>query len=125
MFVQGNELEGNTIHAFRRGKDGALSAAGRYATGGKGGDQVDAPTDSLASQGSLVYDDASGLLLAVNAGSGTVTSFRVDGQRLTHRQVVDSGGYFPSSIAVYGNLAYVMNAGGSGSVQASGSPPRD
>ncbi|WP_328878760.1 lactonase family protein [Streptomyces sp. NBC_00299] len=117
VFVQGNELDGNTIHAFRRGKDGALSAAGRYATGGKGGDQVDAPTDSLASQGSLVYDDASGLLLAVNAGSGTVTSFRVDGQRLTHRQVVDSGGYFPSSIAVYGNLAYVMNAGGSGSVQ--------
>lgn len=59
-------------------RDGRLSSAGTYATGGKGGDQVDAPTDSLASQGSLVYDDRSGLLLAVNAGSGTVTSFRVE-----------------------------------------------
>ncbi|MFG2953645.1 lactonase family protein [Streptomyces sp. NPDC048291] len=117
VFVQGDELAGNTIHAFRRGEDGTLSAAGSYATGGKGGDQVDAPTDSLASQGSLVYDNRSGRLLAVNAGSGTVTSFRVEGQRLTDRQVVGSGGDFPSSIAVSGTLAYVMNAGGAGSVQ--------
>ncbi|WP_237277057.1 lactonase family protein [Streptomyces caniscabiei] len=117
VFVQGNELPGNTIHAFERGDDGKLTAAGRYATGGKGGDQVDAPTDSLASQGSLVYDDASGLLLAVNAGSGTVTSFRVQGQKLTDRLVVDSGGDFPASVAVHGSVAYVMNAGGEGSVQ--------
>ncbi|MEU9788754.1 hypothetical protein AB0H92_48750, partial [Streptomyces phaeochromogenes] len=82
VFVQGNELDGNTIHVFARGDDGRLSPSGTYATGGQGGDQVDAPTDSLASQGSLVYDDASGMLLAVNAGSGTVTSFRVDGQEL-------------------------------------------
>ncbi|MFI1358073.1 lactonase family protein [Streptomyces sp. NPDC020898] len=117
VFVQGNELAGNTIHVFERGDDGALSAAGRYATGGKGGDQVDAPTDSLASQGSLVYDDRSGLLLAVNAGSGTVTSFRVQGRKLTSRQVVSSGGDFPASVTVSGTLAYVMNAGGKGSVR--------
>ncbi|MFE5140412.1 lactonase family protein [Streptomyces fagopyri] len=117
VFVQGDELDGNTIHVFERGRGGRLTAAGRYATGGRGGDQVDAPTDSLASQGSLVYDDRSGRLLAVNAGSGTVTSFRVRGQKLTDRQVVRSGGDFPSSIAVSGRLAYVMNAGGAGSVQ--------
>ncbi|MEV8542153.1 beta-propeller fold lactonase family protein [Streptomyces sp. NPDC051572] len=117
VFVQGNELKGNTIHVFKRAQDGTLSAAGSYATGGKGGDQVDAPTDSLASQGSLVYDDRSGLLLAVNAGSNTVTSFRVEGQKLTDRQVVSSGGDFPASIAVSGRVAYVMNAGGAGSVE--------
>ncbi|WP_225861019.1 lactonase family protein [Streptomyces triticiradicis] len=102
---------------FARGEDGALNASGTYATGGKGGDQVDAPTDSLASQGSLVYDDASRMLLAVNAGSGTVTSFRVEGSRLKDRHVVSSGGEFPASIAVHGRVAYVMNAGGRGSVQ--------
>ena len=117
VFVQGNELKGNSIHVFRRAEDGKLTAAGRYATGGKGGDQVDAPTDSLASQGSLVYDDLSGMLIAVNAGSGTVTSFQVHGQKLTHRKVVGSGGDFPSSVAVYGRVAYLMNAGGAGSVQ--------
>ncbi|MFJ9542757.1 lactonase family protein [Streptomyces sp. NPDC101225] len=117
VFVQGNELDGNTIHVFARGDDGTLTPAGTYATGGRGGDQVDAPTDSLASQGSLVYDDASGVLLAVNAGSGTLTSFRVEGQHLKDRKVVRSGGDFPSSIAVHGRIAYVMNAGGKGSVQ--------
>ncbi|MFE7765962.1 lactonase family protein [Streptomyces sp. NPDC057438] len=117
VFVQGNELDGNTIHVFARGDDGKLSPSGAYATGGKGGDQVDAPTDSLASQGSLVYDDTSGMLLAVNAGSNTVTSFRVEGRKLTDRKVVGSGGEFPASVAVYGNVAYVMNAGGEGSVQ--------
>ncbi len=117
VFVQGNELDGNTIRVFARDEAGKLTAAGSYATGGQGGDQVDAPTDSLASQGSLVYDDASGRLLSVNAGSGTVTSFRVEGRRLTDRQVVKSGGEFPSSIAVRGKIAYVMNAGGEGSVQ--------
>ncbi|MFJ9025782.1 lactonase family protein [Streptomyces sp. NPDC102259] len=117
VFVQGNELAGNTIHVFRRGDDGKLTAAGEYATGGRGGDQVDAPTDSLASQGSLVYDGRSGRLLAVNAGSGTLTSFAVHGQQLTDRQTVSTRGEFPAGIAVSGNLAYVLNAGGAGSVQ--------
>ncbi|MFH0176924.1 lactonase family protein [Streptomyces cacaoi] len=117
VFVQGNELAGNTIRVFRRGDDGKLTAAGEYATGGRGGDQVDAPTDSLASQGSLVYDRRSGRLLAVNAGSGTLTSFAVHGQKLTDRQTVSAGGQFPAGIAVSGDLAYVLNAGGAGSVQ--------
>ncbi|MCF1593357.1 lactonase family protein [Streptomyces muensis] len=117
VFVQGNELNGNTIRVFARDGQGRLSPAGTYATGGRGGDQVDAPTDSLASQGSLVHDDASGMLLAVNAGSGTLTSFRVEGTKLTQRRVLDTGGEFPSSIAVRGKVAYVMNAGGEGSVQ--------
>ena len=117
VFVQGNELNGNTIHVFARDGQGKLKPAGTYATGGRGGDQLDAPTDSLASQGSLVYDDTSGMLLAVNAGSGTLTSFRVEGTELKHRQVIDTGGEFPSSIAVRGKLAYVMNAGDEGSVQ--------
>ncbi|NUO41668.1 MAG: beta-propeller fold lactonase family protein [Streptomyces sp.] len=117
VFVQGNELNGNTIHVFARDGQGKLKPAGSYATGGRGGDQVDAPTDSLASQGSLVYDDASELLLAVNAGSGTLTAFRADGTKLGRRQIMDTGGDFPSSVAVRGKIAYVLNAGGKGSVQ--------
>ncbi|MFD4876538.1 hypothetical protein ACFWOB_24725 [Streptomyces sp. NPDC058420] len=93
----------------------AGEVAGSCATSGKGGDQVDAPTDSLASQGSLVHDDPG--CSAVTAGSGTVTSFRVEGRYLTVRQVAGSGGDLPSSIAVSGRIAYVMNAGGADSVQ--------
>jgi 6-phosphogluconolactonase (cycloisomerase 2 family) len=79
--------------------------------------QDGAVVDPLASQGGLSYDAEHALLLAVNAGSDTVSVFGVDGARLTLNQVVASGGAFPSSIAVRGDLAYVLNAGGAGSVQ--------
>ena len=57
------------------------------------------------------------MLLAVNAGSNTVSLFRVRGDHLRLKQVIASGGQFPVSIAVHGNLVYVLNAGGEGSVQ--------
>jgi len=57
------------------------------------------------------------MLPAITAGSGTVTSVRVEGQQLKDRRVLDSRGEFPASIAVHGTVAYVMNAGGEGSVQ--------
>jgi 6-phosphogluconolactonase (cycloisomerase 2 family) len=47
-----------------------------------------------------------------------VTSFAVHGQTLTDRQVISSGGDLPAGLAVSGDLAYVMNAGGAGSIQS-------
>jgi hypothetical protein len=72
--------------------------------------------DHLASQGSLSYDPAHGLLLAVNAGSDTVSVFSACGDRLGLRQVIRSGASFPVSIAVRGDLVYVLNALSGGSV---------
>ncbi|WP_413804611.1 hypothetical protein [Streptomyces sp. OE57] len=117
VFVQGNEVSGNTIHAFKRSDTGELSAAGSYRTGGKGAVATGAPTDALASQGSLVYDPRHHMLIGVNAGSGSVTSFSVSGQKLSDRHSVSSGGDFPLSVAVYGDTAYVLNGGGEASVQ--------
>ena len=57
------------------------------------------------------------VLLAVNAGSNTVSLFRVHGDHLWLKQVAASGGKFPVSIAVHGEWVYVLNAGGQGSVQ--------
>ncbi|MEU0597985.1 hypothetical protein ABZ484_06965 [Streptomyces sp. NPDC006393] len=117
VFVQTNGTAGNMIRVFGRAADGSLTSAGEYATGGLGGTEQEAPVDALASQGSLVY--ANGLLFAVNAGSDTVTVFKVyDGTRLRRIQVIRSGGDFPVSIAVHGGLAYVLNAGGQGALQA-------
>ena len=73
--------------------------------------------DHLASQGSLAYDRAHGLLYAVNAGSNTITVFSVYGDRLVRRQVISSGGTFPVSVAFHGGLVYVLNARDGGSVQ--------
>ena len=73
--------------------------------------------DHLASQGSLTYDPGNAVLYAVNAGSDTVSVFAVRGDRLALRQVVSSGGAFPVSVTVHGDLVYVLNAENGGSVQ--------
>jgi 6-phosphogluconolactonase (cycloisomerase 2 family) len=117
VFVQTNDPTGNQVLAYARDDEGTLSLDGTYDTGGLGGTQVGAVTDPLASQGSLVYDADDALLFAVNAGSDTLSVFGVDGAALTLNQVVPSGGLFPTSVAVRGSLAYVLNAGGAGSVQ--------
>ncbi|RKS72774.1 6-phosphogluconolactonase (cycloisomerase 2 family) [Motilibacter peucedani] len=112
-FVQENALSGNTVVGWSRLRDGSLVASGAWATGGNGGVTQGAPFDALASQGSLVLDHAHGLLLAVNAGSGTLTVFSVHGATLTRRQVLSTGGSFPVSVSVSGDLVYVLNGGGS------------
>jgi 6-phosphogluconolactonase (cycloisomerase 2 family) len=116
VFVQTNDPAGNQIVAYSRNADGTLTRAATYSTGGNGAVESGAVVDTLASQGSLTYDAVHGLLFAVNAGSNTLSVFSVDGSTLTLQQVVDSGGSFPSSVAVSGNLVYVLDAGGAGAV---------
>ncbi len=116
VFVQTNRAAGNTVKVFKQAADGTLSSAGpEVPTGGLGGATVGAPGDALSSQGSLVYRD--GLLFAVNAGSNTVSVLRVNGLHLTLLQQISSGGLFPVSIAVRDNLAFVVNGGGTGTIQ--------
>jgi len=116
VFVETNGTTGNAILAYHRAGDGALTQVATYPTGGLGGAAVGAVVDPLASQGALAYDQNNGLLLAVNAGSNTVSVFAVDGDQLRLRQVVGSGGEFPASVAVHDRFAFVLNAGGDGSV---------
>jgi 6-phosphogluconolactonase (cycloisomerase 2 family) len=110
VFVQTDNTAGNQIVAYHRNADGTLTAAGTYSTGGLGGILNGSAVDHLASQGSLTYDAAHNLLYAVNAGSNTVSVFSVYGDQLTLRQVINSGGQFPASVAVHGNNVYVLNA---------------
>jgi DNA-binding beta-propeller fold protein YncE len=117
VFVQTDSTSGNHIVAYHRKADGALRQAGSYATGGLGGILAGSVVDHTASQGSLVYDPRHSLLYAVNAGSNTVSVFAVRGDRLALRQVLSSGGTFPVSVAVHGDLVYVVNALNGGSLQ--------
>jgi 6-phosphogluconolactonase (cycloisomerase 2 family) len=117
VFVQTNDPAGNSIAAYARNQNGTLTYVATYATGGKGGRAAGAAVDPLASQSSLVYDNEHHLLLAPNAGSNTVSVFKVRGDRLRLEQIVASGGPFPASIAVRDNLAFVLDAGLAGYVQ--------
>jgi len=56
------------------------------------------------------------LLFAVNVGSDSLSVLSVHGEDVRLVQVVSSGGGFPASVAVSGDLVYVLDAGGSGTV---------
>jgi hypothetical protein len=117
VFVQTDNLGGNTVVAYDRTANGTLTQAGTYATGGLGGILTGSVVDHLASQGSLAFDRVNQLLYAVNAGSDSITVFRVHGDKLVKHEVISSGGSFPVSVTFHGNLVYVANARDGGSVQ--------
>ena len=117
VFVQTDNAAGNQIVAYHRNGAGALTLAGTYDTGGLGGVLNGSVVDHLASQGSLTYDPENNVLYAVNAGSNTVSVFSVKGDSLSLQQVISSGGSFPVSVSVHGDVVYVLNALGGGSVQ--------
>jgi 6-phosphogluconolactonase (cycloisomerase 2 family) len=116
VFVQSNDPGANQVLAYHRASNGALTQVASYATGGQGGRLNGAAVDPLASQGSLVFDREHNLLIGVNAGSSTIYAFNVEGDRLARRQVVPSGGEFPVSIAIHGDLVYALNARAGGTV---------
>ena len=116
VFVQTDNVSGNTIVAYTSTAAGGLRQAGSYPTGGNGGATMGSVVDHLSSQGSLAYDRPAGLLYALNAGSNTITVFRVRGDRLVRSQMISSGGQFPVSITVHGSQVFVLNAWGGASV---------
>ena len=99
----------NTVSAFARDRCGALQFTQELATGGSGTGQE--MIDPLASQGALIVNETGHYLFAVNAGKNTVSSFRLRYGELVLVGVVPSGGTMPVSIAVSGNLLYILNAG--------------
>jgi 6-phosphogluconolactonase (cycloisomerase 2 family) len=116
VFVMTDNTAGNSVAAYHRASSGALALAGTYSTGGVGGVLTGSVVDHTASQGALTYDRADGLLFAVNAGSDTVSVFKVSGDQLKLHQVISSGGDFPVSVTVNGNHVYVLDALGGGTL---------
>ncbi len=118
VYAMTNSAAGNAVVAFRR-ENGSLIPIGTFPTGGRGTGtgEVSMATpqdgiDPLASQGSLVLNYDGTLLFAVNAGSHSISSFRVkkDG-RLDLVDVEPSGGLQPNTLAVFHDILYVANVG--------------
>ena len=104
IYVQTNAAEENEVVAFDRNGDGSLTPLGRFTTGGHG-----SGVPHLASQSSLALEGDR--MLVANAGSDDVSLFRItaDGIELAARAA--SGGAAPTSVAVHGDIAYVLNNG--------------
>lgn len=114
VYVLTNQASGNAVAVFTRAADGSLTAAGTFATGGLG------TGGGLGSQGAVTLDNAGRYLYAVDAGSDTVTSFRVVGDGLARVSTVPSGGTRPISVTVHGSTVYVLNSAGIAGFTAAG-----
>jgi 6-phosphogluconolactonase (cycloisomerase 2 family) len=104
IYVQTNDAERNEVVVFDRAADGSLAALGRFETGGRGSGKP-----HLASQSSVVL--SGDRLLVTNAGNDELSLFAVRADGLELEATVASGGSQPTSVAVAGELAYVLNNG--------------
>ncbi len=102
-----NAISGNQVLIFKRAADGSLTSAGAVATGGNG----NGPVIGLHSQGSVMLSQDNRWLFVVNAGSNSISSFSVSPSGLTLADTKPSGGSLPVSLAVHGNLLYVLDQG--------------
>jgi 6-phosphogluconolactonase (cycloisomerase 2 family) len=113
VYVATNQPSGNSVIQFSRAANGMLTKLHETSTGGFGGtgNGVGA-LDPLGSQDSLVLNGIGSLLLVVNAGSDQLSALSESSTGLQLKSIVSSGGSFPNSVALSGNLVYVLNAHG-------------
>src|SRR3954468_1204894 len=92
VYTRDNDPAGNAVQRFERAADGTLSPGRSFPTGGAG----------LATlgghQGAVELSDDQASVYAVNAGSNTVTAFRVTRDGLQNLGSIASGGVTPTSI---------------------------
>ena len=86
VYTETNDATANAILVFDRSFEGRLSPGGSIATGGQG------TGAALASQGALAQSHDGRWLLAVNAGSNTLSVLEATDGWLAVRDVADSGG---------------------------------
>ncbi|MGG1679972.1 lactonase family protein [Neobacillus sp. NRS-1170] len=119
VYMMTNNEVMNQIIAFYRDMNGMLTFVGFYPTYGRGTGTKEVSTatandgvDPLTSQGALTLSRDGRFLLAVNAGSHSISSFIIaDNGAPVLVDVKPSGGAQPNSVDVFGNLVYVANVG--------------
>lgn len=101
----------NAVVSYSRDENGMLTFVGSYPTGDLGGDfDGGEGLDPLISANAVQLTPDNTRLLAVNAGSNTITSFLVeDDMSLTMVSTEPTGGVGPNSIATDGERVFVTN----------------
>jgi 6-phosphogluconolactonase len=107
VYTMTNAVAGNSIVMYLRIPNGGLNPTPRlFSSGGKGSGA------GLGSQNAIVVTQDGQWLLAVNAGSNSLSLFSVDERSLALSDVVDSNGTMPISVTIHGDAVFVLNAGG-------------
>ena len=104
LYSESNEAGTNQIYIYQISHDGSLISQGSAASGGMG------TGTNLGSQGAVTLSEDHEWLFAVNAGSNTVSSFKVNNDgSLTLAHTESSEGTMPVSVSIRHNLLYVLN----------------
>lgn len=110
VYTMSNEPGANRVLDYVRASNGMLTFADSYATGGTG------TGSGLGNQGAVIFADDNDVLLVVNPGSNSISSFKKTPAGLVLKSVVNSGGVRPVSLTSHGDLVYVLNQGGNGNI---------
>ncbi len=104
LYSESNEAGANQIYIYQVSSNGSLYWQGSTVSGGAG------TGSGLGSQGAIVLSEDHEWLFAVNAGSNSVSSFKVhnDGS-LSLSCTESSKGKMPVSVSIHENLLYVLN----------------
>ena len=110
VYTLSNETSGNRVIDYSRSVNGTLTYSASFPSGGNG------TGGGLGNQGGVVLSDNGEILLAVNPGSNSVSSFKINDNGLVLVSTVNSGGMRPVSIAQHEDIVYVLNAGGTNNI---------
>ena len=108
LYTESNGVNQNDILCYKQHSDGSLTLKGTTTSGGTGIGSYKG--FGLDGQGALALSDNHEWLYAVNAGSNSISSFKVhsDGS-LTLAHTESSGGQVPISLCIYHHYLYVVN----------------
>lgn len=105
VYTMTNAADGNSILILAHRPYQGLVTIGSVASGGLG------TGANLGNQGGLLMSSHHHWLYTVNAGSNSISVFRVWRGGLTLVDTVDSAGQQPVSLTRHGDMLYVLNAG--------------
>lgn len=109
IYIQSNDAAQNAVVMYKQMPNGQLTWGSSTNSGGKG------TGAGLGSQGAIAINQDHTWLFAVNAGSNSVSSFKIKNNgSLELKYTISSGGILPVSVSAYDNLVYVVNSGSSG-----------
>lgn len=109
VYTLSNQVSGNSVLVFNRAGNGRLTYSASYPTGGTGTGGGLGNQDAVIMGGDDNDDD---VLLAVNAGSNSISSFKIKNGGLDLKSTVSSGGMRPVSITMHDDVVFVLNGGG-------------
>jgi 6-phosphogluconolactonase len=110
LYTLSNQTGGNKVLDYKIAANGTLTLVGEYAAGGNG------TGGGLGNQGAVIITGDDEVLLAVNPGSNSISSFKITGNGLNLKSTVSSGGMLPVSVTEHDGTVYVLNAGGMGNI---------